>query len=201
MSQSRDNFRSVESEMESGPDDETVASSLSSAAANEQGEIGELERQLADYRDRALRAIAELDNYRKRVAREKEDSIRYANAAFLERLIPILDNFELGLQAARSGTGESAVLQGMSMVYKQLQDFLSSSGVDSIEAEGKHFDPNLHEAIAQEEHADLAEGMVVRQVRRGYKLRDRLIRPANVIVAKAPANRNVAATAGQNEGR
>ncbi len=190
MSRPKDKFDVIGTEFEAGPDDEPVGS------AEENSEIVELRRKVAEYQDRALRAIAELDNYRKRVAREKEDSVRYANAGFLERLLPILDNFELGLQAARSGNSNSAVLDGMSMVYKQLQDFLTASGVESIEAEGQRFDPKVHEAIAQEEHPELEEGMVVRQLRRGYKLRDRLIRPANVIVAKAPAGE----TANEREG-
>ncbi len=182
MSGAKDNFKMIGTDIDAGPDDEPVGS------LGENPEAVELRRQVAEYQDRALRAIAELDNYRKRVARDKEDSVRYANAGFLERLLPILDNFELGLQAARSGKSESAVLDGMNMVYKQLQDFLTAAGVEPVEAEGRHFDPRLHEAIAQEEHPELEEGMVVRQLRRGYKLRDRLIRPANVIVAKASAD-------------
>jgi len=148
---------------------------------------GKLKADLETYKDLALRARADLDNYRKRMAREKE-ATRYANATFLERLIPILDNFEFGLQAAKSGSSDSAVLDGMTMVYKQLQDFLAGSGVETVDATGQKFDPNLHEAIAQEDHPEAEEGTVVRQIRKGYKLRDRLIRPANVVVAKgAPA--------------
>jgi molecular chaperone GrpE len=118
------------------------------------------------------------------MAREKDDAIRYANASFLERLIPILDNFELGVQAAKAGGGQSAVQDGMIMVFKQLQEFLASCGVETIDATGQHFDPNLHEAIAQEENAEIAEGFVIRQLRKGYRLKDRLIRPANVVVSK-----------------
>lgn len=150
-----------------------------------QKRVEDLRTELEKYKDMALRSVADLDNYRKRVAREKEDAIRYANAGFLERLIPVLDNFELGLQAAKAGGGGSAVLEGMSMVHKQLQDFLASCGVEVIDAKGKKFDPNLHEAIAQEETPDAEEGTVLRQVRRGFRLRDRLLRPANVVVAKA----------------
>jgi molecular chaperone GrpE len=145
--------------------------------------VEDLRTELDKYKDMALRAVADLDNYRKRVAREKEDAIRYANAGFLERLIPVLDNFELGLQAAKAGGG-SAVLEGMSMVHKQLQDFLAGCGVEIIDAKGQKFDPNLHEAIAQEETPDAEEGTVLRQVRKGFRLRDRLLRPANVVVAK-----------------
>jgi molecular chaperone GrpE len=147
-------------------------------------QLAQLKAELDKYKDIALRSVADLDNYRKRMAREKDDAIRYANANFLERLIPILDNFELGLQAAKAGGGQSAILDGMKMVFKQLQDFLASCGVETIEATGEHFDPNLHEAIAQEENAEVEEGVVIRQLRKGYRLKDRLIRPANVVVSK-----------------
>ena len=142
------------------------------------------ETELNKYKDAALRAAADLDNYRKRVSRERDESIKYANAAFLERLIPVLDNFELGLQAARNAPEAAAIVDGLSMVYKQLQDFLANSGVETIDATGQTFDPNLHEALAQEESHDIPEGKVIRQARRGYRLRDRLLRPANVVVSK-----------------
>ena len=100
-------------------------------------QLAQLKAELDKYKDIALRSVADLDNYRKRMAREKDDAIRYANANFLERLIPILDNFELGLQAAKAGGGQSAILDGMKMVFKQLQDFLASCGVETIEATGE----------------------------------------------------------------
>ena len=159
-------------------------------------QLAQLKVELDKYKDIALRAVADLDNYRKRMAREKDDAIRYANANFLERLIPILDNFELGLQAAKAGGGQSAILDGMTMVFKQLQDFLASCGVETIEATGEHFDPNIHEAIAQEENAEVEEGVVIRQLRKGYRLRDRLIRPANVMVSKGMAVGEDSAKAG-----
>jgi molecular chaperone GrpE len=156
-------------------------------------ELAQMKAELNKYKDVALRSVADLDNYRKRMAREKDDAIRYANAGFLERLIPILDNFELGLQAAKAAGSQSAVLDGMSMVSKQLQDFLSSCGVETIDATGQHFDPNSHEAIAQEWNQEIPEGFVIRQLRKGYKLKDRLIRPANVVVSKgAPVGENSA---------
>jgi molecular chaperone GrpE len=146
--------------------------------------LAEMETELNKYKDAALRAAADLDNYRKRVSRERDESIKYANAAFLERLIPVLDNFELGLQAARNAPEAAPIVDGLSMVFKQLQDFLANSGVETIDATGQTFDPNLHEALAQEESHDIPEGKVIRQVRRGYRLRDRLLRPANVVVSK-----------------
>ena len=164
------------------PSDKDVSETRPQPAVKEL--VSKLKTELEIYKDLALRARADLDNYRKRMAREKEDATRYANAAFLERLIPILDNFEFGLQAARSGSSDSAVIDGMMMVYKQLQDFLAACGVETIDATGQKFDPRLHEAISQEEHPEVEEGTVVRQIRKGYKLRERLIRPANVVVAK-----------------
>jgi molecular chaperone GrpE len=148
--------------------------------------LTQLQADIESYRDLALRSKADLDNFRKRAAREKEDATKYANASFLERLIPILDNFELGLNAARAGSENSPILAGMDMVARQLNDFLTSSGVEPINAEGQQFDPNLHEAVGQEESATIAEGVIIRQLRKGYKLRDRLLRPATVMVSKGP---------------
>ncbi|MGA7214115.1 MAG: nucleotide exchange factor GrpE [Terrimicrobiaceae bacterium] len=141
---------------------------------------GELEK----YKDAALRARADLDNYRKRVAREKEDAIRYANNSLLESLLPILDNFELGIDAARNASDVKGIIQGLEMVRKQLEDFLRDHGVEIVNAVGNPFDPNIHEAVAHEPSPDVAEGDVVRQLRKGFKLKDRLIRPASVVVSK-----------------
>jgi molecular chaperone GrpE len=154
-----------------------------------QGEdlVGQLQTDVERFRDLALRTQADFENFRKRAAREKDDAVKYANAAFLERLIPILDNFELGLNAARSNAENSPILAGMDMVAKQLNDFLLSHGVEPVQAEGVVFDPNMHEAVAQEEHVEIAEGHVVRQLRKGFKLKDRLLRPATVVVSKGPA--------------
>jgi molecular chaperone GrpE len=149
-----------------------------------QEQMLQLKAERDKYKDIALRSVADLDNYRKRMAREKDEAIRFANASFLERLIPILDNFELGLQAAKASGGQSAVVDGMAMVSRQLQDFLTSCGIETVDATGQPFNPNIHEAIAQEEDPEIEEGHVIRQVRKGYRLKDRLIRPANVVVSK-----------------
>lgn len=140
----------------------------------------------AKYRDLAMRTAADFDNFRKRAAREKEDAIRYANNSLLADLLPVADNFDLGLEAARSAPGADAILQGLGMVGRQLRDFLASAGAEEIKAEGAEFDPNLMEAVGQEPDDKVPEGMVLRQTRRGYKLKDRLLRPASVIVSKGP---------------
>jgi molecular chaperone GrpE len=139
------------------------------------------------FRDLAMRTAADFDNFRKRAAREKEDSIRYANTSLLEDLLPLIDNFELGLEAAQSAPGADAILQGLGMVARQFRDFLGSAGVEEITTDGAEFDPNLMEAVGHEHDAKVPEGRVLRQARRGYKLRDRLLRPASVFVSKGPA--------------
>lgn len=154
--------------------------------ATPDGEIAEVDFQAeaAKLKNLALRARADLDNFRKRSLREKEDAIRYANNGLLEKLLPVIDNFELGLDAARNATDAASVLQGMSMVHRQLQDFIRSQGLEEVPADGEAFDPNKHDAVSQEFSADVPEGQVIRQVRKGYKLKDRLLRAASVIVSK-----------------
>ncbi|MDQ3545587.1 MAG: nucleotide exchange factor GrpE [Verrucomicrobiota bacterium] len=146
-----------------------------------------LQADLDRFRDLALRTQADLENFKKRAAREKEDSIKYANSSLLERLIAIIDNFELGLSAARSEGEKSPIYAGMSMVLKQLTDFLADNGLQPIDAAGEKFDPNLHEAIAHEPSNEVAEGIVIRQMRRGYRMKDRLLRPSSVVVSSGSA--------------
>jgi molecular chaperone GrpE len=146
-----------------------------------------LQADLDRFRDLALRSQADFDNYKKRAAREKDEAIKYANSSLLERLIPIIDNFELGLSAARGEGEKSPIFSGMSMVLKQLTDFLADNGLQPIDATGQKFDPNLHEAIAHEPSAEIPEGTVIRQTRRGYRLKDRLLRPSSVVVSSGVA--------------
>ncbi|HEY5768901.1 MAG TPA: nucleotide exchange factor GrpE [Terrimicrobium sp.] len=167
-------------EIEPKPQNEPPEEAQPDAAAS-------LAAELEKYKDAALRARADLDNYRKRVAREKEDAIRYANNSLLESLLPILDNFELGLDAAKNAADAAGIIQGLEMVRKQLEDFLRDHGVEVVNAVGNRFDPNLHEAVAHEPSPGVAEGAVVRQLRKGFKLKDRLIRPASVVVSKGPS--------------
>jgi molecular chaperone GrpE len=145
-----------------------------------------LQADLDRFRDLALRSQADFENYKKRSAREKEEAIKYANSSLLEKLIAIVDNFELGLEAARAEGEKSPVFSGMSMVLKQLMDFLTDSGLQPIDATGQKFDPNLHEAIAHEPSDKFPEGIVMRQTRRGYKMKDRLLRPSSVVVSSGP---------------
>ena len=175
-----------------GPDGNATAldperSTSNDAGASEESLLGQLQNDLERFRDLALRSQADFDNFRKRASREKEDAVKYANAAMLERLVPILDSFELGLAAARATNEKSPILAGMDMVARQLNDFLTQHGVEPIQTEGASFDPNLHEAVAQEPSKQIPEGHIIRQLRKGFKLKDRLLRPATVVVSKGAA--------------
>lgn len=141
------------------------------------------EQEAAEWRELALRRQADLENFRKRIERDRMDSIRYANKALLEELLPVIDNFEMGLEAARTESTDSMIFKGMEMVKKQLADFLESRGVVEVETGNHEFNPAIHEAMGQEESAEVADGHIVRTIRRGYILNDRLLRAASVIVA------------------
>jgi len=146
-----------------------------------------LQADLDRFRDLAMRSQADFENYKKRSAREKEEAIKYANTSLLEKLVPIIDSFELGLAAAKSQGEESPIYAGMNLVLKQLNDFLIANGLQPVETVGQKFDPNLHEAIAREPSEEFPEGTVIRQARRGYRFKDRLLRPATVVVSSGPA--------------
>ncbi len=148
---------------------------------DESDPLAALEQDVLKWKELAMRTAADLENFRKRSTREREESMRYANQSLLEELLPILDNFEMGMQAAGQEK-DSMIYVGMAMVRKQLDEFLGNHGVTEIAAEGGDFDPNLHDAVSQEEGGE--EGKVLRVTRRGYMLRDRLLRPASVVVAK-----------------
>jgi molecular chaperone GrpE len=138
---------------------------------------------------RLLRTTADFDNYKKRAAREKQDAIKYANESLLQKVIPVLDNFEMALAATQNSSAEGlkSLQEGVAMIHSQLKTVLAEAGLEEVDATGKPFDPNLHEAVSQQESADVAEGNVLQQLRKGYKFRERLLRPATVIVAKQPA--------------
>ena len=142
-----------------------------------------------EYWNQLLRTAADLDNYKKRAAREKQEAIKHANESLLGKLIPVLDNFEMALAATSSTNAESAdsLQQGVSMIQQQLKQALADASLEEINATGQPFDPNYHEAVSQQESTEVPEGHVLQQLRKGYKLRDRLLRPATVIVAKAPS--------------
>ena len=138
--------------------------------------------------DRLLRTTADLENFKKRAARERQEAIKFANGSLLEKLIPALDNLEMALAAANNAESHSteSLKTGIAMIYNQLKAALADTGLEEIDATNQPFDPNLHEAVSHQESADVPEGQVLQQLRKGYKLRERLIRPATVVVARKP---------------
>jgi len=179
--------------------DDPVAEQDGTALAQEQGDGAQSAEQTQSlkaeagkakhYYDQWVRAAADLENYKKRAARERHDAIRFANEALIEKLIPVLDNFDSAL-AATSAANDASVqsLQtGINMIYQQLKTALSEAGLEEIDASNKPFDPNWHEALSQQPSSEVPEGHVLQQLRKGYKLRERLLRPAGVVVAKKPA--------------
>jgi len=142
-----------------------------------------------EYWDRLLRTTADFDNFKKRAARERQDSIKFANEALMQRLITVLDNLEMAQAAAQTTAGNSvkSLQDGIALIYQQLRGVLTEAGLEELDASGKPFDPNFHEAVSQQESAEVPEGQVLQQLRKGYKLRERLLRPATVVVAKKPA--------------
>lgn len=142
-----------------------------------------------EYWDKLLRTAADFENFKKRAARERQDGIKYANEGLLGTLVPILDNFEMAMAAAAGTDGKAvqSLQEGVAMIHQQLKKALADAGLEEVDAANQAFDPNLHEAVSQQESAEVPEGHVLQQLRKGYKLRDRLLRPATVVVAKKPA--------------
>ena len=139
-----------------------------------------------DHWERFLRATADLENFRKRAVRERQDAIKFANESLLTRLIPALDSLEMALAATESPEGVTveSLKTGVTMIHGQLKNALAEAGLEEVDAALQPFNPNLHEAVSQETSTEVPEGHVVRQLRRGYKLHERLIRPATVVVSR-----------------
>jgi len=146
-------------------------------------EVTELRRERDDFYDRLLRKSAEFDNYRKRTDRERREMIDVAAQNLLLELLPILDDFERAL-AVPVPAGAERYREGIELIYKQLQDLLKKRGVTPIDAVGADFDPHIHQAVVQELSPTHREGEVTAELRRGYRLGDRLLRPSMVKVAK-----------------
>ncbi len=163
------------------PEQEGAQAAEAAAESEQETPVDELQK----WRELAMRTAAEYDNYRKRCVKDREEFTRYATRGLLEELLPVVDNFEMGMMMAGQDTS-SMIYIGMSMVQKQLNDFLAAQGVEPIPTEaGQMFDHNIHEAI-QSEPSDKPEGSIIRILRRGYNLKGRLLRPVNVVVAAAP---------------
>ena len=160
----------------------------------------QLEADVLKWKETAMRTAADLENFRKRMAREKAEAIKFGNQRLIEELLPVIDNFSMGMMAAEQESG-SMIFMGMKMVQSQIEGFLTSQGVtEAVTVVGSEFDPNIHDAMSQEESTEHEDGTIIRVMRKGYLLGDRLIRPANVVVAKsAEVAVETAATEESNE--
>ena len=165
-----------------------AGSSLDSGAADQK--IADLEAQLQEANERALRTQAELENYRKRTQREMADEAKYAEMRIVRDLLPVVDNLQRAIEASQAKSaseGSAGLLEGVKLVAAQLEAVLKQHHCVPIEAVGQPFDPNLHQAIAQEPSNQYPAGAVTRSAQVGYKLHDRVIRPAQVFVSTGPA--------------
>ena len=144
--------------------------------------IKELEAELLESEDKTLRLRAEYDNYRKRSYRELSDARAYAKSDTLTPILNVFDHFQMAVAAADTTEDMSVITEGLKMINAEFIKAMDELGVESVDAIGKKFDPNLHEAVA-EEASDQEEGTVIQQWRCGYKLGDKLLRPASVVVS------------------
>lgn len=150
-------------------------------------EFEELKQKAAEseeYKDKYLKVHAEYENTRKRLEKEKTDHIKFANEDIISKLFPIMDNFDMAFDAMEKAEDKDALLEGIKLVQKEFHKVLEENGVERIETEGKEFDPNMHEAVNAVNTEEYPDGMIIEEVRPGYMLNKRLLRPAQVIIAK-----------------
>ena len=166
----------------------TTAEQVQGQHSKGEEQLATAKKEAADNYDRYLRTVADLENFRRRTVREKDELRQFAAGRVLEDLLPVLDNFALGLAAAKAPNADlKNLVGGISMVQEQLKSALLGHGLKEINPVGQAFDPNQHESIASQPSADVPEGSVLQVVRIGYMLNGRLLRPASVIVSSGPA--------------
>lgn len=164
----------------------TAEPAASFAASAMEAKIAELESALAEARDRHLRLAADFDNYKKRARQEQLETIQHASAELIGRLLPGLDALHNALEHKPDGVDE-AWAKGVELSVRKLEEALGAHGLEAIESVGARFDPKLHEAIGHEESSEHPEDTVVSELRRGYRIRDKVVRPALVRVARPPS--------------
>lgn len=176
----------VDQTIEPGADKKIGANAQADAGTESAGSpaTSELQARIESLEDALLRAKADYQNFQRRATTERIDAVRYANAELMRSLLNAMDDFDRTLAASNDATLD-AIVAGVRLVYENLQKALTDNGLEIIEARGKTFDPAIHQALMQQPSDECAPGTVIEQVTRGYRLRDRVLRPARVIVAKA----------------
>ncbi len=167
----------------------TTEPATGSGGETESAEVQQLKAKADENWERYLRLAADFDNFKKRAGRERQEAIKFANESLLEKLVAVLDHFDMALAAA-TGTPtdqNDSFKAGVAMINQQLKTVLTEAGLTEIDATNQPFDPNWHQAVSSQETTEVPDNHVLQQLRKGYKLRERLLRPASVIVAKNPA--------------
>ena len=159
------------------------------ATASLEEQLAAAKKEAAGNYDRFVRAMADQENFRRRVAREKDELRQFASASLLQGLLPVLDNLQLGLAAARQQTDTKSIVDGVTMVLEQLKGVLDRHGLKEVNPAGQEFDPHLHESISHQPSGEVPEGHVLQVVRVGYTLHGRLLRPASVVLSSGPAKK------------
>lgn len=188
--------RNSEARDEDLPDSEPEPEAETGAAQEAPTEVDQLKKEVAEARaeaaetyDRLLRLSAEFENYKKRMQRQAEDHRKYANESIIKDLLSVVDNLERAVNASQQSGSEAdaCMLEGLEMTLNEIRKVLKKYHVEPVEAVGQPFDPTYHEAVMQQPSEDHPDNTVIQEMQKGYMLHDRLIRPAMVVVAKAPA--------------
>lgn len=155
--------------------------------AEAEDELTKLRREVAELRDKQLRALAEAQNMQKRAQREKEEALRYAEGDFARDLLVVLDDLDRAREAALGDADKAAVAEGIRIVQEHFLKIFKQRGIEPIEAVGRPFDPSFHEALMQQPSDEQPTGTVLSEWARGYKMRARVLRPSRVVVSSGPA--------------
>jgi molecular chaperone GrpE len=160
-----------------------VSEEQSEPAADLQAELDRARRLFAESQDKLVRVQADFDNFRRRTRQEKEEFAKYASLKVIEQLLPVVDNFERALASSKDGGDFESLRKGLEMTFRQLEQALSSEGLQAMEAVGQPFNPEFHQAVMKVETSEFEEGIVVEELQKGYLLKDKVIRPAMVKVS------------------
>ncbi|RKZ22683.1 nucleotide exchange factor GrpE [bacterium] len=143
-----------------------------------------LEEEVREWKNKYLHSLAEYDNFRKRIRKESEQAIKFANEQLIFELLAVLDNFERAIDSGKNHSDFDSFYKGVEMIYRQLLDILKKEGLRPFESRGEPFDPSKHEVFSTVEKDDVPPYTVVEEIQKGYYLKDKLLRPARVVVAK-----------------
>ncbi|MFC0188128.1 nucleotide exchange factor GrpE [Fictibacillus aquaticus] len=180
--QTEEEVSNLDTESDDSVEFEAENSGFEPEVTAEEARIAELEKQLEESSQRLLRVQADYDNFRRRTREEQAASLKYKSMSLIEQLLPALDNFERALQFESDNEQTANLLSGMSMVYRQIQEACKNEGLEQIDTIGQTFDPNLHQAVMQVEDESFEKNTVVEELQKGYRLKDRVVRPAMVKV-------------------